>query len=71
MKSSLVLLFLVVSLYGISAAPAPEPEPLPEPEALAGPAPEPLLGIINGLRDLLIIIIKVVAGVLISILGLV
>lgn len=75
MKFSLALLFLVVSLYGISAEPAPGPEPepfaLPEPEADAGPAPEPepLLGLLNGLRNILIVIIKSLAGLLITILG--
>lgn len=65
MKFALVLLFLAISLYEISAGPAAEPSPVPEP----APTPEPLLGLINTITNLLIAVIKALASLIITVVG--
>lgn len=69
MKFTLVLTFLLISLYAISAAPGPEPVPEPVPEPAAGPEPTPVFGLLGSLSNLLVALVKALSTLLTAVVG--
>lgn len=65
MKFTLVLTFLLISLYAISAAPGPEPVP----EPAAGPEPTPVFGLLGSLSNLLVALVKALSTLLTAVVG--